>query len=116
MRFSQQNWTFIPMLGLFLLLIGGQPSASAAADPKPVLVLREGLNGAINEWSGPAKFVLYDDGTVFTETSEETSERGGELRYFRTRLTPTQASLLIKSLGVKKVIGTTERQYGQGEG
>ena len=91
-------------------------AASAPATPEPVLVLREGWDGAINEWSGPARFVLYNDGTVITETSNETSENGGELRYYRTHLSPAQASRLIRSLGVKKTIGTSRRQYGQGVG
>jgi hypothetical protein len=112
LRYRAALW----VAGLIALLVCGQPSLAEPPVPKPMLVLREGLNGAINEWSGPAKFVLYGDGTVITETSNETSENGGEPRYYRTRLTPAQTSHLIQSLNVKKTIGTSRRQYGQGQG
>jgi hypothetical protein len=102
------------LLGLFAIPATSQPKTSTT--PKPILVLREGLDGAINEWSGPAKFVLYDDGTVITETSDETAELGGELKYYRATLTPTQADHLIGSLGVKKAMSSSKPQYGQGAG
>ena len=83
---------------------------------KPILVLREGLDGGINEWSGPAKFVLYDNGTVLTDSSDETSPKGGTLRYYESRLTPAQAARLLKELEVKRIMGNSQHQYGQGEG
>lgn len=96
--------------------ICAQTKAPAAATSKPVLVLREGLDGAINEWSGPAKFVLYDNNIAIIEVSKETSEDGGEPAYYESQLTPAQSNQLLESLGVRKTMGTTNRRYGKGVG
>ena len=104
---------FIVMLATATLsaVCCGQLSVSASAMPNPILILlREGLDGAINEWSGPAKFALYEDGYLFTETSNETSENSGEPRYFRTHLAPAKSKLLTQSLDVNKVIGVGTRE------
>ena len=109
-------WYFSSPHPDFSSLSPGSIAIAAPPISKPVLVLREGLNGAINEWSGPAKFVLYDDGVVITEKSDETSENSGETIYSLARLTPTQTSALLQSIDVKRIIGASNRRYGSGDG
>jgi len=100
----------------FILSFGAHSMASAVHLSKPILVLREGLDGTINEWSGPAKFVLYNDGTVITERSDETRANIDDLSYFRDHLTHIQFQRLIKSLNVKNIMTVSQSRYGTGEG
>ena len=93
-----------------------QAKAPGTTAAKPILVLREGLNGAINEWSSPAKFVLYDNNVAYIDMSNETSEAGDEPRYYASQLTPAESRQLIESLGVRKIMGATNRTYGKGAG
>jgi hypothetical protein len=91
-----------------------QPNPRTA--PKPVLVLCEGRNGAINDWTAPAKFALHNDGTVFTETSDEISGVGDELKYYRSVLTPAEMKSLIVSLSVNETMTSAKNKYGAGIG
>ena len=96
-----------------------QASLKSATDlpkPIPLLVLREGINGGINEWSGPAKFVLYNDGTLITETSNEMSERGEPISYYQTHLDPPRSNELIQSLRIEAIMSASKKVYGRGEG
>ncbi|MCW3055977.1 MAG: hypothetical protein JWN14_5147 [Chthonomonadales bacterium] len=103
------------LLSLLVFWMGGESLAGAAPPPKPILVLREGLNGSINEWSAPAKFALYRDGTVFTETSNEASEQySGPLKFLRAHLTAALSQRLLQSLDVSRIVGARKQQFGQG--
>lgn len=115
MRFLRLCRTVLLLLGVLTCWVGDPVQAGAAPPAKPILVLREGLNGAINEWSGPAKFALYSDGTLITETSNELSETfGGPMNYLRTHLTPDELKRLLRTLDAERTLGTGKKQYGQG--
>jgi hypothetical protein len=112
--FSKRISLKIFLFALILLCCFNRVIASRTLSP--VLVLREGSDGSINEWSGPAKFALYSNGTVITETSRETSEDGSSFIYYKTRLKPLQERSIITSLRVSSIVGSSKRMYGNGEG
>jgi hypothetical protein len=106
---------FLKSLFLIMAALTHSPSILRAAPPHPVLVLREGLDGPINEWTGPAKCALYDDGTVIMDTSNEMISSRAEPAYYKSTLPSGGVKRLIQSLSVPKLLKSS-KTYGQGEG
>jgi hypothetical protein len=105
-------------IALIVLIATFQTFKCEASPQKhvPLLVLQERVDGLINDWSGPAKFVLYDDGTVIWDKSNEMSNNGNnEPHYSTCKLTASQVDAFLKPLPLADTFQNDNQQYGQGE-
>lgn len=90
------------------------PSSLAATDnaPKPILVLQESPF-APGDWPSPAKFALYDDGSVYYDNANETSTSFPKPDYYREKLSRLDLTSLLASFGANAAIGDGDRKFGR---
>lgn len=90
--------------------------APVTAQPRPLLVLREGGSGFYLHWDGPAQFVLYDSGLViFRRNLPPGSTLPLERRYVAVTLSPDQQKQFLASLPLQAFSGLQDH-YGSVEG